>query len=316
MGLELATSIGVPLDPETLLSQIDNKKLSGELRVAVLDSLVQAKPGGLNEVVSRLLSDKEVPVRAAAMSQAFALGLDRISEKAKTAIAKDEFDVARAALAGIAKAEPEAVVALWNERQKKLRNGLWLDAFLHLRAAGHEAATSYASADPSNVYNLSIHGGDSAKGEIVFQNQGACLQCHKVKGNGGVQGPDLSGVGVRLSRSKILEAVVAPGAEITPGYGMTTLVMKSGESVVGRLSNEADDHVIVVGLNNKPQRVERKDIESIAPPVSAMPPVAMALPQQDLRNLVAYLAAQKKKGRKGGSSHGEKSHGDNEKIAK
>lgn len=316
LGLELATSIGVPLDPETLLSQIDNKKLSGELRVAVLDSLVQAKPGGLNEVVSRLLSDKEVPVRAAAMSQAFALGLDRISEKAKTAIAKDEFDVARAALAGIAKAEPEAVVALWNERQKKLRNGLWLDAFLHLRAAGHEAATSYASADPNNVYKLSIHGGDSAKGEIVFRNQGACLQCHKVKGNGGVQGPDLSGVGVRLSRSKILEAVVAPGAEITPGYGMTTLVMKSGESVVGRLSNEADDHVIVVGLNNKPQRVERKDIESIAPPVSAMPPVAMALPPQDLRNLVAYLAAQKKKGRKGGSSHGEKSHGDDEKVAK
>ena len=316
LGMELATSIGVSLDPDTLLSQIDNKDLGGELRVAVLDSLVQANPENLNEVVTKLLSDQDTLVRAAAMSQAFALGLDGISDIATVAIAKDEFDVARAALAGLAKDKPETIVSLWNERQKKLRNGLWLDAYLHLQAAGHEAANTYASADPNNVYKLSIHGGDAAKGEIVFQNQGACLQCHKVGGNGGVQGPDLSGVGRTLSRDKILEAVVTPGAEITEGYGMTTLLLKSGDSVVGRLSNEAEDHVIVVGLDNKPQRVERKDIESIAPPVSAMPPVAMALPPQDLRNLIAYLAAQKKKGGKDGSAHGEESHGDDEKIAK
>lgn len=316
LGMELATSIGVSLETETLLSQINNGELGGELRVAVLDSLVQAKPDGLSEVVTKLLDDKEIPVRAAAISHAFDLGLDGISDKAKEAVAKDEFDVARAALAGIAKSEPTALVNLWENRQKNLRNGLWLDAYLLLQAAGHEAAASYASADPNNVYKLSIHGGDSAKGEIVFQNQGACLQCHKIGGNGGVQGPDLSRVGVTLSRDKILEAVVNPGAEITEGYGMTTLTLKSGDAVVGRLSNEAEDHVVVVGLDNKPQRVERKDIDSIAPPVSAMPPVAMALPPQDLRNLVAYLAAQKKKVKKDDSSHGEEKHGDDEKIAK
>lgn len=311
LAMELATATGVDLDPKTLLAQAGNQDLGPELRVAVLDSLGQAKPEGLGSVLRALWNDPEPLVRAAAIRHSLALGLDGIAERAAKAVAEDPPVVARAALDGLASANPEQVATWWKNRSQALRPAIQLDAFLLLQAAGHAEAAAFASAAPGNVHELSVHGGDPAKGEIVFKNQGACLQCHLVGGEGGIQGPDLSDVGKRLARGKILEAVVDPGAEITPGYGMTTLTLHDGNSVVGRLAEETVDHVVVVGLDNVEQKIDREKIAEIAPPISAMPPVAMALPPKDLRDLVAYLAE-----RKGGKKKDDSSHGDDEKIAK
>ncbi len=320
LGMELATSTGITLDPQTLLSQVINEALTPELRVAILDSLVNSSEvkdaENLNQIIMDLWDDPAAPVRAAAIREGFAQGIADVATRASAAIANDDFLVARAALEGWGKTEPAKITTLWSNRDKDLRRGLWLDAYLLLSSAGNEAATAHASSGPNAVFDLSLAGGSVSKGEIVFKNQGACLQCHKVGKEGGVQGPALSDVAKRLSREKILEAVVNPGAEITKGYGMTTISLNSGDSIVGRLSSEADDHVVVVGLDNTSSRVNRSDIKEIAPPISAMPPVAMALPPQDLRDLVAYLAAQKKGGKKNNSSHGDESHGDDEKIAK
>lgn len=316
LGVELATSTGIELDPQTLLAQVNNRDLPSSLRAAVLDSLAKSGAESAASVVSELWSDEAPVVRAAALNQGFALELDGVSEAAKKAVTEDELIVARAGLEGLASTDPGHVAALWQDRESKLRKGLWLDAYLLLSAAGNAEVAAYAAADPNNVYQLSLEGGDPAAGDIVFRNQGACLQCHKVENDGGVQGPALTNVGKRLDRSKILEAVVNPGAEITKGYGMTTVTLKDGNTVVGRLSNEAKDHIVVVGLDNQPTRVERDVIKEIAPPVSAMPPVAMALPPKDLRNLVSYLAGLKGRGKGNDSSHGEESHGDGEKVAK
>lgn len=319
LGTVLATKAGIALDPNTLMTQVVNEALAPELRAAILDSLAQSKEvkdvEALNKVITDLWKDKAAPVRAAAIREGFSRGIAGVGAVATTAIEKDSLPVARAALEGWGKTDPSKVNALWSDRQKNLRRGLWLDAYLALSTAGDGAAEAYAATSPNAVFDLSLEGGDVARGEIVFKNQGACLQCHKVGSEGGVQGPDLSGVGKTLNRAKILESVVNPGAEITEGYGMTTVTLASGDSVVGRLATEAEDHLVVVGLDNKPTRVDRSDVKEVAPPISAMPPVAMTLPPRDLRDLVAYLAAQKKAGKKNSEPGGE-SHGDDEKIAK
>lgn len=316
LAMEFATTAKIELDPATLLAQAGNAKLTPALRVAVIESLVASKPEGTRERITSLLSDEAVPVRAAAMKAAFALGLDGIAAQATTAINEAPLPVARAAIAGIAGTDPEAIAKLWNERSKNLRPGLWLDAYLALADKGRPEATAHAASDPNAVFLLSLQGGDAAAGEIVFKNQGACLQCHKVGGEGGdkggVQGPDLRDVGKRLSREKILEAVANPGAEITPGYGMTTVTLKNNESVIGRLAKETPEEVTVIGLDNSERKIARSEIASTAPPVSAMPPMAAALPPRDFRDLVAFLATQK-----GGKwKADDASHGDDEKIAK
>lgn len=316
LAMEFATTAKIELDPATLLAQAGNAKLTPGLRVAVIESLVASKPEGTRERITSLLSDEAVPVRAAAMKAAFALGLDGIAAQASTAINEAPLPVARAAIAGIAGTDPESIVTLWSERSKNLRPGLWLDAYLALAEKGRPEAAAHAASDPNAVFLLSLQGGDAAAGEIVFKNQGACLQCHKVGGEGGekggVQGPDLRDVGKRLSREKILESVANPGAEIAPGYGMTTVTLKNNESVIGRLAKETAEQVTVIGLDNSERKIARGEIASVAPPVSAMPPVAAALPPRDFRDLVAFLATQK-----GGKwKADDASHGDDEKIAK
>lgn len=316
LAMEFATTAQIELDPATLLAQAGNAKLTPGLRVAVIESLVATKPEGTREKITALLSDKAIPVRAAAMKAAFALGLDGIVGQAAGAISDAPLPVARAAIAGIAATDPGAIVALWNDRSTKLRPGLWLDAYLALAEAGRPEAAAHAASDPNAVFLLSLLGGDATAGEIVFKNQGACLQCHKVGGEGGdkggVQGPDLRDVGKRLAREKILESVANPGAEIAPGFGMTTVTLKNNESVIGRLAKETPDQVTVIGLDNSERKIARSEIASVAPPVSAMPPIAAALPPRDFRDLVAFLASQK-----GGKwKADDASHGDDEKIAK
>ncbi len=315
LALEFATGAKIELDPATLLAQAGNETLAPGLRVAVIESLAASRPEGARERVAALLSDKAVPVRAAAMEAAFALGLEGIAAQASTAVADAPLPVARAAIAGLAKVDLESVVGLWKERSTKLRPGLWLDAYLALNEKGHAQATAHAASATNAVFLLGLEGGDPAAGEIVFKNQGACLQCHKVGGEGGegggIQGPDLRDVAKRLSRENILESVADPGAEISPGYGMTTVTLTNGEALIGRLAEESEQRVVVVGLDNSRREIPRGGIASVAPPVSAMPPMAAALPPRDFRDLVAFLASQK-----GGKWTAEDaSHGD-EKIAK
>jgi len=316
LAMEFATTAKIELDPATLIAQAGNAKLTPGLRVAVIESLVASKPEGTRERIASLLSDDAVPVRAAAMKAAFALGLDGIAAQATSAINEAPLPVARAAIAGIAGTDPEAIVKLWKERGANLRPGLWLDAYLALAGMSRPEAATHAASDANAVFLLSLEGGDADAGEIVFKNQGACLQCHKVGGEGGdkggVQGPDLRDVGKRLAREKILESVANPGAEIAPGYGMTTVTLKNAESVIGRLAKETPGQVTVIGLDNRERTIVRGEIASVAPPVSAMPPVAAALPPRDFRDLVAFLASQK--GGKG--KDGDASHGDGAGIAK
>lgn len=122
----------------------------------------------------------------------------------------------------------------------------------------------------------------------------------------------MRGLAKRLSREKILESVADPGAEIAPGYGMATVTLTKGETVVGRLAEETEEHVVLIALDQSEQKLSRGEISAISPPVSAMPPMAAALSPRDFRDLIAFLASQNQAvaAPKGAA------HGDDEKIAK
>ncbi len=310
LAMEFATLSGVEMDPATLLSQAANTKLSPALRVTVIQTLLASKPEGTAAAIETLLADPEAPVQAAAMQAAFALQLPGLRDRAVTAVEKGPLPVARAVIAGLSRSEIETVAAWWKIREQQLRPGLWLDAYLALSENGRAEANEFAASDAYAVFSLGLQGGDAKAGEVVFRNQGACLQCHQIGKDGGVQGPNLSEVAKRLSREKILESVANPGAVIAPGYGMATVTLKNGESVIGRLAEDTPDRVKVIGLDSKSREIQRSEIASVSPPVSAMPPMAAALPPRDFRDLIAFLAS-----RKGGSGKDDSSHGD-EKIAK
>ena len=58
------------------------------------------------------------------------------------------------------------------------------------------------------------------QGAVVLQNK-QCRNCHALEGIGGRRGPDLSGVGTRLTRDQLIDQVSngTPGGGNMPAYG-------------------------------------------------------------------------------------------------
>ena len=296
LATKLAGDCGVALDLATSRKQVIDASLDAELRVATLDSIAQAGKSVDDGLIMKLFKDKEPLVQAAALRHGFKRDLPGVAELGYAAVKSGPIPAARSGIAGLAQRDPSTLKSLWSSRQKRLRKELWLDAYLALSASkdgtAKAAATSFAAQDPYNVFSLSSVGGDPAAGGSVFRNQGACLQCHKVGTEGGVQGPDLSIVAERLKPSELLQSVVNPGAAITEGYGLSSVILKNGSALVGRVPKQTDALVQVIAPDGKVTDLKRSDVASITPPVSPMPPLGMTLPPRELRDLIAFLASQ------------------------
>ncbi|PYV19535.1 MAG: hypothetical protein DMG07_01690 [Acidobacteria bacterium] len=75
--------------------------------------------------------------------------------------------------------------------------------------------------------------GDAAAGEKLFWGKGRCGQCHRVGERGSRVGPNLTGVGRARSLAHLRESVVAPNADLTPGFATITVVTRDGKKIVG-----------------------------------------------------------------------------------
>ena len=310
LGTHLASQLRITLDEATLRRQVTTAALDPTIRVASLDVLIKlAKPAD-DALLTTLLEDPAPAVQAAALGYAFTRELKDLSTFARDQITTGPLATARVA---IDRLPVDTIATLWKDRLTQVRPSLWLDLYTRLQNAKHPVLKSFTDLPQT----LTEFGGNDARGEIVFQNQGACMQCHLISGSGGIQGPDLTTVADRLTTDKLLESLIHPNAVIAEGYGMATATLKNGTALVGRLIKETPDQVTLLAPDGKETQLNRSDIASLTPPISAMPPMALNLPLQDLRDLMAYLATNTQKNaikkNKDTNSHGDK---DQEKIAK
>ncbi len=133
---------------------------------------------------------------------------------------------------------------------------------------------------------------DMAAGRQLFVK--TCAQCHKLYGEGGAIGPDLTGSN-RFNIDYILENVLDPGAVIGKDYRLTNIITEDGRLVSGIVVEETDRSVTIATVN---QRVvlSKEDIdERQVSPVSMMPEGQFdKLSRQQIRDLVGYLATRVK----------------------
>ena len=295
LALQLAKDAGITLDEATLTAQALNRDLTEDVRIAALGSLMATDGGKHADIVTKLLGDPAASVQAAAIRHGYKLKLAGIDAQAEQAVAKGPLPAARAGINGLAKTQPATLVKLWNARDGGLREALWLDCFLALQesdaADAKQAAATYAATKATAVHHLTKVGGDPKRGQDIFRNQGACMQCHKVGNDGGIQGPDLSQVGARLKADKMLESVIEPNAVIADNYGSATVTLKDGKTVMGRVASKTDEKVTIIDPNGKKVEIASKDIKETSAPISAMPPMGLTLPPRDLRDLIAYLTS-------------------------
>src|SRR5262249_49372403 len=114
------------------------------------------------------------------------------------------------------------------------------------------------------------NGGDPKHGRTVYLSAAArCATCHKVHGQGGDVGPDLSQVGGKFDRTHLIESVLDPSAEILQGYHTTVIETRSGRVVTGVVKSETATALTLLDAEGKsvavaPADVERREVSRVS----------------------------------------------------
>ena len=138
-----------------------------------------------------------------------------------------------------------------------------------------------------------LHGRDFENGKTMF-SAGLCIACHRFGGEGGVTGPDLGSLGSRYSIRDILVAICEPSASISEQYMASTVRLKDGGALYGRLIIRNDKEVGVTSNPfdlNQVTKAPADKLESIEfSNVSIMPPGTISgMNRDELMDLMAYL---------------------------
>jgi quinoprotein glucose dehydrogenase len=145
-------------------------------------------------------------------------------------------------------------------------------------------------------YREALVGGDAENGRKIFlyKAETSCLRCHKIKGEGGEVGPDLSGIGAKQKRDYLLESIVDPNKQIAKGYESVILVLTNGKTVSGIVKAEDAKEVKLMDAEGKTIVVPKEKIDERKAGKSAMPEdIVKHLSKSEVRDLVEFLAGLK-----------------------
>lgn len=129
---------------------------------------------------------------------------------------------------------------------------------------------------------------DAAKGEAIFKAN--CAVCHTIKGQGGVIGPQLDGVGNR-GADRLMEDILDPNRNVDAHFHLHQLKLRDGSTVTGFIRGEVGQVTILVDAANNDQRIAKGDIaEDTDLPQSLMPPAfGQMIPEAAFHDLIAWL---------------------------
>jgi quinoprotein glucose dehydrogenase len=148
------------------------------------------------------------------------------------------------------------------------------------------------SADDLRSYRECLTGGDVADGKRVFleKAEASCVRCHKMNGEGGEVGPDLTGIGSRKDRQYLLESIVFPNKHVAEGYDSVTVVTKSDVTYAGQLKKETAEKLEINSPEDGIVFVNKANIKLRERGLSAMPEeLRQVLSKAELRDLVEFL---------------------------
>lgn len=137
--------------------------------------------------------------------------------------------------------------------------------------------------------------GDPERGVGVYAKSG-CSNCHVLNGAGQGYGPELTGIGERRSASFLQQTIRKPTATLPEDFMLVKATTGSGQEIEGIRANE-DTFTIQIkdaGGNYHSLRVaELRELQKLRGE-SPMPPFDGILSEDDLQDLVAYLASQRR----------------------
>jgi len=154
---------------------------------------------------------------------------------------------------------------------------------------------NYTMREINDLYgeNSKTYKGSLADGERAYK-AALCITCHRMKGEGGATGPDLSQMHSKFSSYDLTFSLVSPNDEISDQYANTIYHTKDGGKVIGRLLSEEGDSLSIMPNAFNPSytvKLAKTDVEKQElSPVSPMPPGLLnRLNEKEITDLFAYL---------------------------
>lgn len=130
-----------------------------------------------------------------------------------------------------------------------------------------------------------------------------CYKCHRIQGDGGIVGPDLTAAGRRFNTHDLLETIVDPNKAISDQYEASMFQMADGRVITGRVVNLAGDSYRVQPDMAEPNllvSIRVADIEEMAPSKNSPMPSGLldSLTKDEILDLLAYMKSTTEIGQK------------------
>jgi putative heme-binding domain-containing protein len=288
---------------------VDDAGITRVKRLAALTSLVNAKDPQLAPVLLKLITDSALsgaalralaqyddPRTPAVILKVYStLGPDPKRDAVATLASHVEF--AKALIAAVRDKQipvgdiPAPTVRQLRSLRDKDVTAAVTEIWGVVRATSSKERATEIAAWRKKLLSPSASPVDLAAGRAVFAK--TCAQCHKLFGEGGEVGPDITGAN-RASLDYLLENILDPSAVIAKEYTATRIELKKGTSLICIVKSETPQAVTVV-TERETLTIPKNEIASREPSeVSMMPEDQLKLmAEPEVRALIAYLQSSK-----------------------
>ncbi len=128
---------------------------------------------------------------------------------------------------------------------------------------------------------------DKSQGRAMYNL--ACAACHTLYGEGGKNGPDLTGAG-RDNIDYLLENLLDPSAVVAPDYRVSQVFLKDARNLTGIIAARTE-RTLKLKTVTEVLDLDQRDITTIKDSALSLMPdgLLQALPPEQVPNLIAYL---------------------------
>jgi putative heme-binding domain-containing protein len=252
------------------------KSSAAALRLAALQIVARRAPDRALPIVRRLaVEGSEAEQQAAFRAMGQLQGPDTpkmlVAALDQLAAGKVQPGAQLELIESVEKSEAPAVKARWAKQQ-----AAWT-------AGGNALAP----------YSFALAGGNPHNGGRQFFENAVlpCARCHKINGDGGEAGPDLSLIGKQKSKEYLLESVIKPSAHIAAGFDNVTVTLKNGSTETGSLASESPTQIVLKHADGTTTNIDPKQVQTRVTAPSSMPEIyAQVLTRTQLRDIVEFLS--------------------------
>lgn len=150
------------------------------------------------------------------------------------------------------------------------------------------------SIQPAQILALK---GDAERGKNLLLNVAtvSCRNCHRVADQGKAFGPDLTTIGKKLDRAKLLESILEPSKAIDPQYATQLIETTDGRVVSGLLVRKTAIETVLKTADGKEVAIPTREIEqAVTQQKSLMPDLLLQeMTAAQVADLLEYLSSLK-----------------------